>query len=153
MARNTTLFSLIVFSILSALAMRGMLMESDLNGQTILPLGIASLNLEYAVNTGINFGLASEASNSRQMQLAALALLVCLSIVIWGMRSAMRWAPLIAGLFAGGGLANAIERVLFSGVFDYLNVSFIFHENPFSFNVADVYIFIGALMLIFAPNR
>lgn len=152
MARNLILFSLIAFSILSALALRGMLSASDLNGQTILPLGIASLNLEYTVNTGLNFGLASDASNSRQLQLAALALLVCLATIIWSVRSAVRWAPLIAGLFAGGGLANALERLIFGGVFDYLNISLNFYENPFSFNLADVYIFTGALLFIFKPS-
>ena len=153
MARNLILFSLIAFSILSALALRGMLSASDLNGQTILPLGIASLNLEYTVNTGLNFGLASDASNSRQLQLAALALLVCLATIIWSVRSAVRWAPLIAGLFAGGGLANALERLIFGGVFDYLNISLNFYENPFSFNLADIYIFIGALLFVFKPSE
>ena len=152
MARNITLFSLLIFSIVSALAVRGMLSGSDLNGQTILPLGIASINLKYSLNTGINFGLASDASFSRQIQLAALALLVCLAIVVWGMRSAARWAALIAGLFAGGGLANALERFFYGGVFDYLNVSFIFYKNPFSFNVADIYIFTGALLFIFKQS-
>jgi len=153
MARNITLFSLLVFSILSALAMRGMLSANNLNGQTLLPLGIASLNLEYTVNTGVNFGLASDASNLRQLQLAAFAFLICLAIIIWGMLSAARWAPLIAGLFAGGGLANALERLLFSGVFDYLNISLNFYQNPFSFNLADLYIFIGALLFVIKPSK
>lgn len=153
MKRNITLFILLVISILSALALRGMLAVNDFNGQTILSLGIASLNLEYTVNTGANFGLADDASNSRQLQLAALALLVCLAIIIWGMRSAAQWAPTIAGLLAGGGLANALERILYGGVFDYLNVSFIFYQNPFSFNVADIYIFAGALIFVFKPTE
>ncbi|MDC3290793.1 signal peptidase II [bacterium] len=152
MARTATLFSLLVFSILTALATRGILSLSDLNGQTVLPLGLASLNLEYTINTGINFGLAGEASNSQQLRLATLALLVCLTIIVWGMRSAVRWAPLIAGLFAGGGLANALERFFYGGVFDYINVSFIFYKNPFSFNIADIYIFIGALLFVFKPS-
>ena len=152
MARNATLFSLLVFSILSALAVRGFLSVNDLNGQTILPIGIASVNLEYTVNTGINFGLANDASSSWQLRLAAVALLVCLAIIIWSMRSAVRWAPLIAGLFAGGGLANALERFFYGGVFDYLNVSFIFYKNPFSFNIADIYIFTGAVIFIFKPS-
>ena len=152
MARKITLFSLIMFSILSAFVMRSILSANDFNGQTVLSLGIASLNLKYSVNTGINFGLASEASNSRQLLLATLAFLVCSVIIFWGMRSVARWATLIAGLFAGGGLANALERVFYGGVFDYLNVSFIFYKNPFSFNIADIYILAGALLLVFKPS-
>lgn len=153
MARNAILFSLLVFSIFSALSMRDVLLMSDLNGQTILPLGIASLNLNYTFNMGVNFGFASDASKFRQLQLVALALLVCFAIIIWGMRSATRWAPFIAGLFAGGGLANALERFFYGGVFDYLNVEFIFFENPFSFNVADIYIFLGLLIFIFPASE
>lgn len=137
---------------MSALAVRSLLSASDMNGQTLLNLGLASLNLEYTINTGINFGLAGEASNSRQLQLAALAFAVCFAIIVWGVRSDARWNSTIAGLFAGGGLANALERILYGGVFDYLNVSFIFYDNPFSFNVADIYIFVGALMFIFKPS-
>jgi signal peptidase II len=61
---------------------------------------------------------------------------------------------MIAGsLFAGGGLANAYERVVFGGVFDYLNVGATFYRNPYSFNLADVYIFVGVIMLVFAPRH
>ena len=81
-----------------------------------------------------------------------LAFAVCFAIIVWSVRSAARWSSTIAGLFAGGGLANALERLLYGGVFDYLNVSFIFYDNPFSFNVADIYIFVGALMFIFKPS-
>lgn len=153
MLRTITLISLLIFSVMSALAVRSLLSASDMNGQALINLGVASLNLEYTVNTGINFGLAGEATNSRQLQLAVLAFAVCFAIIVWGVRSAARWSSTIAGLFAGGGLANASERLLYGGVFDYLNVSFIFYDNPFSFNVADIYIFVGALMFVFAPKR
>ena len=152
MSRTITLISLLTLSVMSALAVRGLLLATDMNGQTLINLGVASLNLEYTVNTGINFGLAGEASNSRQLQLAVLAFAVSFAIIVWGVRSAARWSSTIAGLIAGGGLANALERLLYGGVFDYLNVSFIFYDNPFSFNVADIYIFVGALMFIFKPS-
>ena len=152
MSRTITLISLLTLSIMSALAVRGLLLATDMNGQTLINLGVASLNLEYTVNTGINFGFAREASNSRQLQLAMLAFAVSFAIIVWGERSAARWSSNIAGLFAGGGLANALERLLYGGVFDYLNVSLISYDNPFSFNVADIYIFVGALMFIFKPS-
>ena len=152
MTRYATLVSLLIFSIFSALVFRGILSTSDLNGQTLLDIGIVSLKLEYTVNTGINFGLAGDESSSRQITLAALAVLICITIIVWGVRSVARWTPVIAGLFAGGGFANALERILYDGVFDYLNISFIFYESPYSFNLADIYIFIAALLFIFRPS-
>ena len=146
------LFVVIVFGIASALAVRQYLQVAQLDGTRLFTILIASLNLEYTVNTGVNFGLASEATTSRQFLLAILSLLVCLAAIIWGVISQSKWAPMVAGLLAGGGLANAYERIAFGGVFDYLNVSFAFFSNPFSFNLADIYIFIGAVMFIFRPQ-
>lgn len=153
MARTTSLFGILLFSILSAFAVRVLLTLSDMDGQTLVNLGIISLNLEYTVNVGINFGMAGEATNTRQLQLAGLALVVCFAIIVWGVRSDARWSSIIAGLFAGGGLANALERILYGGVFDYLNVSFIFYNNPFSFNIADIYIFVGLVLFVFKPSE
>jgi lipoprotein signal peptidase len=137
----------------SALFVRDFLTGADLNGVTLLPLGIASLNLQYTINTGVNFGIAGEASTTRQLLLSGVALLICLAIAIWGMRSKQKWAAAAAGLFAGGGLANAYERLAFGGVFDYLNVSTSFFDNPFSFNIADIYIFLGLILFILAPKE
>ena len=119
--RFLTLALILAASVASALFLRDFLTSSDLNGVTLLPLGVASLNLQYTINTGVNFGLAGEASTARQLLLSGAALLICLAVVIWGMRSTQKWATPAAGLFAGGGIANAYERLAFGGVFDYLN--------------------------------
>jgi len=142
----------LAFCILTALGVRWILNLGDFNGSTLVDLGLLSLNLEYTVNTGINFGLAGEATTSRQLLLAGVALLVCALIIAWGIRSHSRWSIAIAGTFAGGGIANAYERLAYGGVFDYLNVSSSLYANPFSFNLADVYIFAGLVMYIARPN-
>ncbi|MDB2663052.1 DUF1461 domain-containing protein [Paracoccaceae bacterium] len=153
MTRFLKLALILAAAVASALFLRDFLTDSDLNGVTLLPLGVASLNLQYTINTGVNFGLAGEASTTRQLLLAGVALLICLAVVIWGMRTTQKWATLAAGLFAGGGLANAYERLAFGGVFDYLNFSTRFVDNPFSFNLADIYIFLGLVLFLLAPRE
>ena len=153
MTRFLTLALILAASVASALFLRDFLTGSDLNGVTLLPLGVASLNLQYTINTGVNFGLAGEASTARQLLLSGAALLICLAVIVWGMRTTQKWAALAAGLFAGGGLANACERLAFGGVFDYLNVSTSFFDNPFSFNLADIYIFLGLVLFLLAPRE
>jgi len=153
MTRFLTLALILAASVASALFVRDFLTGSDLNGVTLLPLGVASLNLQYTINTGVNFGLAGEASMARQLLLSGTALLICLAVIIWGMRTTQKWAALAAGLFAGGGLANAYERLAFGGVFDYLNFSTSFFGNPFSFNLADIYIFLGLMLFLLAPRE
>ena len=153
MTRFLTLALILVASVASALFLRDFLTGSDLNGVTLLPLGVASLNLQYTINTGVNFGLAGEASTTRQLLLSGAALVICLAVIVWGMRTTQKWAALAAGLFAGGGLANAYERLAFGGVFDYLNFSTSFFDNPFSFNLADIYIFLGLVLFLLAPRE
>jgi len=153
MTRFLTLALILTASVASALFLRDFLTGSDLNGVTLLPLGVASLNLQYTINTGVNFGLAGEASTARQLLLSGAALLICLAVIVWGMRTTQKWAALAAGLFAGGGLANAYERLAFGGVFDYLNFSTSFFDNPFSFNLADIYIFLGLVLFLLAPRE
>jgi lipoprotein signal peptidase len=153
MKRFLILALILTTSVASALFVRDFLTGADLNGITLLPLGIASLNLQYTINTGVNFGLAGEASTTRQLLLSGVALLICLAIAIWGMRSKQKWAVTAAGLFAGGGVANAYERIAFGGVFDYLNFSTGLFDNPFSFNLADIYIFLGLVLYLLAPRE
>jgi signal peptidase II len=59
-----------------------------------------------------------------------------------------RLAMISAGLLVGGALGNVIDRILYGAVADFLNMSCCGIENPFSFNVADIAIFAGALGLV-----
>ncbi len=53
-----------------------------------------------------------------------------------------------AGLLVGGALGNVIDRVIYGAVADFLNMSCCGIENPYSFNIADIAIFAGALGLV-----
>ena len=44
-----------------------------------------------------------------------------------------------------------IDRLYYGAVADFLNMSLPGWQNPYSFNVADISIFAGAVGLIFAP--
>ncbi len=155
MVRYLILSSLLLSTIVSALIIRSVLTTSNLNGSNILDLGMIAVNLKYTTNTGINFGLVGDTAQSRQVLLAAVALIVCILVILWSVKSTHPFSILSGGLFAGGGLANAYERIAFGGVFDYLNVWNQFFENHFSFNVADMYIFIGLVIYVFSgkPNK
>lgn len=136
------------FSFVSAMAVKLILSFNAWDTRILLDLGFASLRLKYTINTGINFGLAAEASQSRQLLLAVMALVISLGTLVFALwRNTMPLA-IAGGLLAGGGLTNAYERLAYDGVFDYLNISVGMFLNRFSFNVADIYIFLGASFLI-----
>ena len=48
----------------------------------------------------------------------------------------------------GGAIGNVIDRIVYGAVADFLNMSCCGWENPWSFNVADIAIFIGAVGLV-----
>lgn len=119
--------------------------------QTILVLD-PYLNLRMAWNEGINFGIGS--TLDMRWFLIGLALLIS-GWVIWWMRRDRPgvWVQLSAGLVVGGAMGNVIDRIFYGAVADFLNMSCCGFENPWSFNVADISIFIGAVGLIFLAGE
>ncbi|SET66255.1 signal peptidase II [Oceanicella actignis] len=103
------------------------------------------LNLVMAWNRGVNFGLGDGVS---RWVWAGLALALSAGLAWWarGMRDGTRAAA--AGLMIGGALSNALDRVLYGAVVDFLNMSCCGLRNPYAFNPADIFIFVGAAGLI-----
>ncbi|MEP1585650.1 MAG: signal peptidase II [Tateyamaria sp.] len=104
------------------------------------------LRFIYGENRGINFGLGDGISIS---VLIAVAFLICLGVLWWVWRNPQ---PLVAqasaGLLIGGALANVADRLIYGYVLDFLNMSCCGINNPFVFNVADIFIFAGAIGLV-----
>lgn len=108
------------------------------------------LNLRYGENRGINFGLFDGRAGALRWVLIAAALTICAIVLIWILRGRDK-GPMMrasAGLLIGGALGNVLDRVLHGYVFDFLNMSCCGIANPFVFNLADTFIFLGALGLI-----
>lgn len=111
------------------------------------------LNLTMAWNRGVNFGLFADDSVWLRAVLVALALAVTAWVWTWVRRDGARPLMQVAlGFLAGGALGNAIDRVIWGAVADFLNVSCCGFVNPWAFNVADIAIFVGAFGLILASG-
>jgi signal peptidase II len=107
-----------------------------------------------AWNRGINFGLFAGDSDATRWILIAIALAITAWVVWWLHREDEgRLGNLSGGLLVGGALGNVIDRVLYGAVADFLNMTCCGYENPWSFNVADISIFLGAFGLIFFTGR
>lgn len=113
------------------------------------------LNFRYGENRGVNFGLFDGGSEASRWILIGIALVICIGVLIWTRRVQMNgWAYSSAGLLIGGALANVLDRLLYGYVLDFLNMSCCGINNPFVFNLADVFIFAGAIgLVIFAPDK
>ena len=59
-----------------------------------------------------------------------------------------RRVQVAAGLVIGGALGNVVDRIAYGAVADFLNMSCCGISNPYSFNIADIAVFAGALGLL-----
>ncbi|KPU84978.1 lipoprotein signal peptidase [Marinosulfonomonas sp. PRT-SC04] len=108
------------------------------------------LNFRMAWNKGVNFGLLSNSADLGRWLLIGLALAICVWVFLWIKReNHSRLAQVSAGLLIGGALGNVMDRVLYGAVADFINMSCCGIENPYSFNIADIAVFVGAFGLIF----
>ncbi len=112
------------------------------------------LVFKYGENRGINFGLFQGDTDAARWVLIGISLAISLGVLIWLLRSApSRIVLLSGGLLIGGALGNVIDRVLYGYVLDFLNMSCCGIDNPFVFNLADVFIFAGAIGLMLFDGK
>ena len=77
-----------------------------------------------------------------------LSFAISIGLLWWIRKSTNSIRQFCVSLIVGGALGNAVDRIFFGAVADFLNVSCCGVQNPFSFNVADIAIFVGAFALI-----
>lgn len=107
------------------------------------------LNFRMGWNRGINFGLFAGYSEALRWVLIAVALAIVAGVTWWLRRSRQGAMAMVSGgLLVGGALGNVVDRVLYGAVADFLNMSCCGIQNPFTFNVADIAIFAGAIGLV-----
>lgn len=98
---------------------------------------------ESSLNTGVAFSMFEGKS-----YLFAILAFVAAGVMIWLIASKKFFKPkfqkITLGLILGGTIANAIDRIVFKGVRDFIYLKFI---NFAIFNVADMAITIGAVLL------
>ena len=119
------------------------LINSDFPMQ-VFHSSLLELNLVYSENRGVNFGLFG-GSDANQLALAGVAGLVCAVLAVILLRRGRGMHAFAAGLIVGGGFSNIYERMTQGFVFDYINTPFFGFSNPYSFNVADIFIVLPIL--------
>jgi signal peptidase II len=103
-------------------------------------------------NTGISYGLFPQESELGRAILLALKAAAVVVLWVWLARAELKLTALALGLIIGGAIGNAIDRVLYGAVADFV----LFHITTKSFNfvwyvfnLADVAIVAGVIGLLY----
>ena len=104
------------------------------------------LNFVPVWNPGISFGMLADAGGVMPMVLTVVAVAVA-GWMVWKAPDFQRLERSGAGLIAGGAIGNALDRVRFGKVVDFIDVYVQTWHWP-AFNIADAAITVGALFWI-----
>lgn len=103
-------------------------------------------NLVLGLNRGVSFGMFDSAALG-PWPLLLLAASITVGLLLWLAKAGQRWTATALGLIIGGAVGNAIDRVRFGGVVDFLDFHAFGRHWP-AFNVADSAICIGVVMIL-----
>jgi signal peptidase II len=125
----------------------GLLFGYDLPMREPVVLG-PFVNLVVVWNHGISYGLLQQRGDLGRWLLTGLSIVAAIALFVWMARTGNRLLAASLGLIAGGAIGNAIDRVAYGAVFDFVHV----HAGSFSwyvFNIADAAIVAGVVGLIY----
>ena len=120
---------------------------SIFNLENSLEIKISSfINLNLIWNKGIAFGLFSYGEKFEYNLLTGLIIMI-ISIVFWMTIKTKGLEKYGFLMILGGALGNIFDRLYYSAVPDFIDI---YYKNFhwFVFNVADIFITVGVLMLI-----
>ena len=103
-------------------------------------------NLVLGLNRGVSFGMF-DSSEAGPWPFLGLAAAITVALLIWLARAGQRWTAVALGMIIGGAIGNAIDRIRFGGVVDFLDFHAFGRHWP-AFNVADSAICVGVVMIL-----
>lgn len=110
------------------------------------------LDLALTWNPGISYGLFQQQGPLGQWLLLAIKVIAVILLLIWLTRADSRLTALALGLIIGGAVGNAIDRLHWPGVMDFvllhLSISGA-RYNWYVFNLADAAIVAGVIGLLY----
>lgn len=113
------------------------------------PVALTSfIDLTVEWNRGVSYGLFQQESDLGRWVLIGISAVAVIVLGIWMCRVKTRVLALSLGLIIGGAIGNAIDRIAYGAVFDFVY----FHIGAVSwyvFNIADAAIVAGVVGLLY----
>lgn len=158
---NTALLALVLSTSVGCDQVTKIVAREQLEGLGRLSYLGDTFRLVLIENHGAFLGMGSEMPAAlRTAIFVGVVSIALIAFLVWIMRTPdlSKFSVVAAGLVIGGGIGNVIDRVLFDGgVTDFLNLG-IGTLRTGIFNVADVWIMLGAAMMLvsrdtWAPDK
>ena len=105
-------------------------------------------------NRGVSYGLFPQQSYAGQLIIIFFSLIICVWIAKFITNSEIRYRSITLILILAGASSNIIDRLIYGAVADFFHFE-IATYSWYVFNIADIYIVSGLLILIYAfiyPN-
>lgn len=103
-------------------------------------------------NRGISYGLFQQDTAVGRFVLLAISIAACALVVHWLRAPQPRLQALALGLILGGAAGNAVDRLAYGAVADFV----LLHAGAFEwyvFNIADAAIVVGVALLLYGALR
>ena len=150
-ARAAYGFALFVI-VMDQLTKAWVLGSADVSDPAMIPSGYlfaevipGILNITMVRNTGVSFGLFG--GGEARWALSVFSIVVAGALAWWALKAERRTLVAAIGLVIGGAIGNAIDRIQYGYVVDFIDFSGT-GVFPWVFNIADSAITIGVLLLI-----
>ena len=109
---------------------------------------LSFLNIVFVRNTGVSFGMFSEWGILGRYFFSIFSIVVGCFLILLAIFSEKKVFRISLALISSGALGNAIDRVYFGGVIDFIDF-FIYNFHWPAFNFADIFISLGVILLLF----
>ena len=109
---------------------------------------ISFFDLRYAENRGVSMSFLTADSDGERWALVALTSVIAVGVGVWMWREKMRGDVLALSLVLGGAFGNIADRLRYGYVVDYADLHFGAFRPFYIFNLADVCISIGVMILL-----
>jgi signal peptidase II len=103
-------------------------------------------DLSMVWNRGVSFGLFQAGSVLGRVILVSFSLLMVTLLINWLLKAEKPIQAIFLGMIIGGALGNALDRVIYGAVVDFLDFSGLGFK--WVFNVADASISVGVGLLV-----
>ena len=106
------------------------------------------LNIVFVRNTGISFGLFSDGGLLSRYFFTSFSLIIGTILLIICFLTKEKLIKLSLLMISSGAIGNAIDRIYFGGVIDFIDF-FLYNFHWPAFNLADIFISLGVIVLLF----